>query len=194
MGIKKKLGLGIASATLGLSLVGGGTYAYFSDQEVTNNTFAAGTLQMELNANNDGENAIIDLDKLKPGDTVRRAFNLKNDGTLDISKVLLETNYNVVDANNNNSEDFGKHIVVKFLLNTTEGERLILSKPLNELQEMDAVDVLAGHGLSANDPNYQNFYAEFEFVDNGKDQNEFQGDTLKLKWTFIAEQKEGDKL
>ena len=31
MGIKKKLGLGVASAALGLSLIGGGTFAYFND-------------------------------------------------------------------------------------------------------------------------------------------------------------------
>ncbi|PRX64062.1 putative ribosomally synthesized peptide with SipW-like signal peptide [Bacillus sp. V-88] len=43
MSIKQKLGLGVASAALGLALVGGGTYAYFSDSVTTNNTFAAGT-------------------------------------------------------------------------------------------------------------------------------------------------------
>ncbi|HLR61590.1 MAG TPA: TasA family protein, partial [Lentibacillus sp.] len=43
MGIKKQMGMGIMSAALGLSLIGGGTYAYFSDSEQTQNTFAAGT-------------------------------------------------------------------------------------------------------------------------------------------------------
>ena len=33
MSLKKKLGLGIATAALGMSLVGGGTYAYFNDVE-----------------------------------------------------------------------------------------------------------------------------------------------------------------
>ncbi|MCU5397508.1 CalY family protein, partial [Bacillus toyonensis] len=32
MSLKKKLGVGVVSAALGLSLIGGGTYAYFSDQ------------------------------------------------------------------------------------------------------------------------------------------------------------------
>ena len=35
MGIKQKLGLGVASAALGVALVGGGTYAYFSDTAET---------------------------------------------------------------------------------------------------------------------------------------------------------------
>ena len=31
MGFKKKLGMGIMSGIMGVSLIGGGTYAYFSD-------------------------------------------------------------------------------------------------------------------------------------------------------------------
>ena len=41
MTLKKKLGMGITSAVLGAALVGGGTFAFFSDKEVSNNTFAA---------------------------------------------------------------------------------------------------------------------------------------------------------
>ena len=52
MSLKKKLGLGIASAVLGISLIGGGTFAYFSDTEVSNNTFAAGTLDLAVNPYN----------------------------------------------------------------------------------------------------------------------------------------------
>lgn len=48
MGIKKQLSMGIMSAALGLFLIGGGTYAYFSDSETTNNTFAAGTLELSV--------------------------------------------------------------------------------------------------------------------------------------------------
>lgn len=38
MTLKKKLGMGITSAVLGAALVGGGTFAFFSDKEVSNNT------------------------------------------------------------------------------------------------------------------------------------------------------------
>ena len=48
MGIKKKLGLGVASAALGLSLIGGGTWAAFNDAATINNHFAAGTLDLEV--------------------------------------------------------------------------------------------------------------------------------------------------
>src|SRR5690606_15344445 len=112
MSIKKKLGMGIASAALGIALVGGGTFAYFSDTEVSENTFAAGTLDLAVNPS-----VIIDVDNLKPGDVMVREFLLENNGTLDISSVDIATSYNVVDANNNNNDDFGKHIKVLFMEN-----------------------------------------------------------------------------
>ncbi|MGQ7146474.1 TasA family protein, partial [Escherichia sp. SS-MK2] len=84
MSLKRKLGLGIASATLGLSLIGGGTYAYFSDQVVTHNTFATGTLDLAMHPTTS-----LNLDNLKPGDKVLKKFNVKNSGTLDIKDILM---------------------------------------------------------------------------------------------------------
>ena len=49
-----------------------------------------------------------------------RTFELQNNGTLDIEKVLLETNYSVIDAKNDNTDDFGKHIEVEFLYNAVQ--------------------------------------------------------------------------
>ena len=37
------------------------------------------------------------------------------------------------------------------------------------------------------------FKVKFEFVDNGKDQNQFQGDKLQLNWTFDAQQTAGEE-
>jgi spore coat-associated protein N len=203
MGIKQKLGLGVASAALGLALVGGGTYAYFSDEEITNNTFAAGTLDLSIDPE-----VIIDVDNIKPGDWMNRTFKLKNDGTLDISKVLLSTNYTVVDANgDNNGADLGEHIRVNFLKNGDKDslfqyphENVITSATLAELQGEvpDAVQnkIWAflgwgdeGSGLEVGDTD--NLYVQFEFVDNG-DQNVFQGDSLSLEWKFDAKQTAGE--
>ena len=59
MGLKKKLGLGVASMALGASLIGGGTFAYFNDTETASgNTFAAGTIDLQPDA--------ISSSKLKP--------------------------------------------------------------------------------------------------------------------------------
>ncbi|MDC3413624.1 CalY family protein [Aquibacillus sp. 3ASR75-11] len=89
MSIKKKLGLGVASAALGLSLVGGGTWAAFNDVETLDNSFAAGTLDLGLSAGNT-ELLNFDLSNLKPGDQMLRSFKLSNDGSLAIKEVWMD--------------------------------------------------------------------------------------------------------
>lgn len=123
--MRKKLGMGIMSATLGLSLIAGGTYAYFSDSEVSNNTFAAGTLDLAIEPTE-----IINVENLKPGDWMVRTFELQNNGTLDIEKVFLETDYTIIDANGDNTEDFGEHIQVEFLYNADKLDEVIYETTL----------------------------------------------------------------
>lgn len=189
MGLKKNLGMGIASAVLGVALIGGGTFAYFSSSETSNNTFAAGTLDLSMEPNK-----FIDLDNLQPGDSVTRDFELQNTGNLDIKKVLLETDYSVVDAQGDNTEDFGDHIQVEFLYNADKMDEVIYETTLAELKDMDPEAVneevfqefLGEGGLKAGEQN--DLVVKFEFVDNGEDQNQFQGDELNLEWTFNAQQ------
>lgn len=192
MGIKKKLGMGLATAALGFSLVSGGTFAYFSDTAETENTFAAGTLDLSVDPE-----VIINMENLRPGDYEFRTFYLENNGSLDISEVLLNTNYEVTDAEGNNTDDFGKHIRVNFLENadkTEEGQfnDIIFSTTLYELQDM-APDAVAKNALGfENEPaglptgTNDTMYVEFEFVENGENQNQFQGDELILNWSFEA--------
>ncbi|WP_077358425.1 TasA family protein [Virgibacillus halodenitrificans] len=197
MSIKKKLGMGIATAVLGVGLIGGGTFAYFSDQEVNASSFAAGTLDINV-AGNDADNAIIDVGNLKPGDTMTRNFKLNNTGSLNVSKVLLTSNYDVIDANGDNAgADFGEHIKVKFLINKDKKTEVVHETTLKKLSEADVVDrdllgwILGGEkdGLKAGTSD--ELTVKFEFVDKG-DQNVFQGDSLKLDWTFDAKQTSGE--
>ncbi|MFD1173677.1 TasA family protein [Oceanobacillus picturae] len=200
MSMKKKLGLGIATAALGISLVGGGTFAYFSDTAETSGTFAAGTL--DLNAN---PSTVIDVENLKPGDWMNRSFELGNGGSLDIAKVLLSTDYSVTDAKGNNTEDFGDHIRVNFFYNqdkTTLGplspDQVVYNTTLSELKGMTP-DAVANRvfvpwleergGLKSGDTD--KLYVQFEFVESGGDQNQFQGDSLNLTWTFEGKQGAG---
>ncbi|WP_027725328.1 TasA family protein [Tuberibacillus calidus] len=203
MGIKAKLSMGVACAALGLSLIGGGTYAYFHDAVETNNTFAAGTLDLSVKPS-----TIIDVNNLKPGDWMNRTFVLKNEGSLPIKSVNLLTDYTVIDAKGDNTEDMGKYIRVNFLKNLDKDgildgdENVIASATLDELkgEAPDAVKnylrnilhLLDGEdsGLKVGDSD--KMYVQFEFVDNHKDQNQFQGDSVKLKWTFDAQQTEGE--
>ncbi|MED1113867.1 biofilm matrix protein CalY [Bacillus paramycoides] len=196
MSLKKKLGMGVASAALGLSLIGGGTFAYFSDKEVSNNTFAAGTLDLTLNPK-----TLVNIDNLKPGDSVKKEFLLKNSGTLAIKDVKLATKYSVKDAKGDNAgEDFGKHIKVKFIWNWDKQSEPVYETTLAELQTLDpdvvAKDVFAPEwsekgGLEAGSEDY--LWVQFVFEDDGKDQNKFQGDSLNLEWTFNAGQTDGEE-
>ncbi|MGP4063409.1 TasA family protein [Oceanobacillus sp. M65] len=195
MKLKKQLSLALASSVLGVALISGGTYAYFSDQEVSSNSFAAGTLDLSMN-----ETALIKLENLKPGDTMMREFNLANDGSLKIENVFLETAYSVNDIENNNAEDYGKHIKVNFLWNWDQESEPVFETTLYDLQQMDP-DVVKRDiwdplweqkgGLDSEESH--DFWVEFEFVDNDADQNMYQGDALSLEWTFNATQGDGEE-
>lgn len=194
MGIKKQLGMGVMSAALGIALVGGGTFAYFSDSEETNSTFAAGTLDLTAEPTE-----IINVDNIKPGDYMLRSFDLSNSGSLDIGEITMDTAYTVSDAMGNNSEDFGEHIRVDFLVNADKLSDVIWSKSLAQLKTMspDAIKEGIFHPWLGEDGVLEagtsdTLYVKFTFVDNGEDQNEFQGDSLQLDWTFNAKQTAGE--
>ncbi|EEK46558.1 MULTISPECIES: TasA family protein [Bacillus] len=198
MSIKKKLGMGVVTAALGLSLIGGGTYAYFSDKEVSQNTFAAGTLDLSVNPE-----VVINVDNIKPGDEMERGFQLVNKGTLAIGDVKLLTDYSVIDAKGDNGNaDFGDHIRVDFLWNLDKNEVPIWSTTLSDLkvstQNGSIPDLVQkgvvdreGNGLASGDDD--TFYVMFTFVDNNAEQNVFQGDSLKLNWTFNSMQTKGEE-
>src|SRR5690625_2553348 len=123
--------MGVMSAALGLTLVTGGTYAYFSSDVTTENTFAAGTLDLSVEPT-----TIIDVDNLQPGDSIVRDFELQNNGSLDIERVTLETDYRVIDVDGDNTEDFGEHIQVEFLYNADKLDEVIYETTLAELKDM----------------------------------------------------------
>ncbi|WP_410991073.1 TasA family protein [Bacillus cereus] len=194
MSFKKKLGVGVASAVLGLSFIGGGTYAYFSDQVMTNNTFAAGTLDLAMNPTTS-----LDLNQLKPGDKILKKFNLKNSGTLDIKDIVMKIDYQVNDVlKNNEKDDFGKHIKVQFLWDWDPSKNPVYETTLAELKEQGPEIVskevfaskwVASGGLQPGKMDW--FWMRFIFEENGRDQNMFQGDSIVLKMEFQANQMEG---
>ena len=199
MSIKKKLAMGIATGALAVSMIGGGTYAYFNDVETNVSNFAAGTLDINV-AGNDAANAIIDVTNIKPGDSMLRTFKLNNTGSLDVSKVFLTSTYSVTnDAKGDNiaaGADFGEHIKVKFLVNNDKLSPVIYETTLKDLSRTDVVDrdllgyILGGENDGLKAGTNDTLSVLFEFVDNG-DQNVFQGDSLQLKWTFDAKQTAG---
>lgn len=195
MGIKKTLGLGVASAALGLTLIGGGTFAYFSDTAQSSASFNNGTLNLDSDPS-----VIVDINNLKPGDVITREFKLKNNGTLDISQVLLKTAAQVTDVNNDNGTyNLKDDIVVTFLVNKDKISSPVLVKKLSELESLSPDLVKAGilgsifgekSGIKAG--TQDKLAVQFAFIDNGQPQNYYQGDSLKLNWTFEAKQGAGE--
>ena len=87
---------------------------------------------------------------------------------------------------------------MKFLWNWDKQSESVYETTLADLQNTDpdviAKDVFAPEwaengGLLPQTEDY--LWVQFEFEDNGKDQNIFQGDSLNLEWTFNASQEEG---
>jgi len=81
--MKKILGLTIA-ALLVMGLVGGGTWAYFTDVETsTGNTFAAGTLDLEVDTENPWTSTAITGPVMEPGEILTPVnIDCKNVGSL----------------------------------------------------------------------------------------------------------------
>ncbi|MDQ1146572.1 spore coat-associated protein N [Bacillus sp. SORGH_AS 510] len=193
MSLTKKMSQVVMSGALGLSLISGGTFAYFSDSVKTDNTFASGTLDLALNPN-----AVVNIGNIKPGDEVYREFTLENNGSLDIYKVLLNTKYTVEDVKSDNTDDFAKHIKVTIMYNTSSATNPVVETTLYDLQnqtpDLTAINEFVGStqrpdGIPPGQK--EKIFVLFEFVDNGQDQNQFQGDKLKVDWTFNAEQAPG---
>lgn len=189
MNLKRRFIVGLTSIILGIALISGGTYAYFSDQKMSDNIFATGTLDLSVNPN-----TLINVKNIKPGDSFLRNFTLTNNGTLDIGKIMIETDYTVVDAKGDNTEDFGDHISVEFLLNMDKHNQPIYKTTLADLKNMtpDAVarnitiPAVGEEGLPSGSSD--RLVVKFTFIDNGEDQNQFQGDSLNLEWKFVAMQ------
>jgi spore coat-associated protein N len=84
MSIKKKLGLALGGTALAATLIGGGTFALFTDNvSNANNTFATGNFSI---TNNDSTTVTV-TDVLNgvmaPGDSVEKTYTIQNDGDYD---------------------------------------------------------------------------------------------------------------
>lgn len=190
MSIKKKLGLGIASAALGISLVGGGTFAYFNDTEVVDNSFAAGKLDLGVDPT-----VAFDISNLKPGDYMTRDFTMSNEGTLNIGKVLMNTSYT-------GTEEFANHLRVDFL--TSDGKVIdnLSGKTLAQLKDIQNTDITPGfstwfgfvrEGAGIPLDTTDTIKIKITFVDNEQNQNNLQEAGLDVKFHLEAQQTRGER-
>ncbi|EKN69494.1 hypothetical protein BABA_08706 [Neobacillus bataviensis LMG 21833] len=214
MGIKKKLGLGMASAALGLSLIGGGTFAYFSDQATIHNGFAAGTLDLELgNYPETNWPLNFDLQNIRPGDTFERQFVLKNSGSLAIEDTYMS--FSKVSVENTlktgaTDGDFLSALKVSYFVDAGPGQSgdgyLLLNSQDITLKEAIAGDFkdkinplylkkdgtlnLTPNGINSGESH--RFRVMISFPDTKEPQNKLQGMQAKVNFNLDARQVMGD--
>lgn len=209
--------MGILSGALGVSLIGGGTWAAFNDVEVVNNTLAAGTLDLVV-----GENTTMNftLSNLKPGDYFNKSLVLTNGGSLDINQILVHANKlagwtdkDVLDLNteigansgNNSEDDFlsqFKVTITKLAVDPANNvdvfdgtlADLVAGISVDELTDTDATTV----GLASGAQQIYNVYVEF--VEDSTTfpgsrlhvQNKYQDEMSNLEFVFEATQMPGE--
>jgi spore coat-associated protein N len=214
MSIKKKMGLGIMAGALGVSLIGGGTWAAFNDVETTSNTFAAGTLDLVV-----GEATTMDFEvtNLKPGDTFTKKLVLSNNGSLDINQIKIHatkeegwTNKDELgleekigpNAGFNTEDDFLSQF--KVWISPENTTNYVYADTLAALTAGVGVDELTGTdadtvGFAAGSDD-RVFDVKVEFVEDPEKfsgtrlykQNKYQGESSNLKFVFEATQMPGE--
>lgn len=100
--MKKILGLTIA-ALIVMGLVGGGTWAYFSDPETSSgNIITAGILDLKLNGADSNVNILTSLSNKAPGDNSTAYATISNSGSSTIAGEL-----DIASGNVTNTESVG---------------------------------------------------------------------------------------
>ncbi|MFA1821317.1 TasA family protein [Virgibacillus oceani] len=226
MNLKKKLGMGIATAVMGVGLIGGGVFAYFSDTAEQTNTFASGTIDLDVDPT-----VQVPMENIKPGDWMPRSFELQNNGSLDMKYVDLNTEYTVYTSRGDIlggdlADEYAKQLYVEFLSNTSGDEdyEVIAEVSLYDLKNLSPEDLATKVDIEKimkkpgkiwipiigwiGSPVYENvptevtgieaqdtadFDVQFRFNDTGEAQNELQGLTLDLEWTFEGFQTDGEE-
>lgn len=187
MSLKKNLGLSIATAALGISLVSGGTVAYFNDIEETENAFSAGKLDIQLMDKDGNSEVDLKITNMKPGEQIDHVIQIFNEGTLDVKDVKMNVEFtDITDANGDNgSEKFADHILVNI-------ERQDSNKVITDWIPLTKIgNIIVAENLKPRSGNNNSIRLKFtfKFNDNGGDQNTFQGDSIDFKLIFEASQK-----
>lgn len=207
MSIRKKMSMGILAGALGVSLIGGGTWAAFNDVETTSNTFAAGTLDLVV-----GEATTLDfkISNMKPGDYFTKQLVLKNNGSLDIDQIFMhatkESGWKDKDELGlgipNTEDDFLSQFSIEVTENGTEVYNgtlaaLVAGDRITELTGSVDTDDVAGLPAGGSDKVYD---VKVTFVEDSTliagtrlhEQNKYQGEQSNLKFVFEGTQMPGE--
>ncbi len=209
--MKKILGLTVA-ALMVMGLIGGGTWAYFTDPEATTgNILSAGTLDLRTNDAN-GVSATLFAQNLKPGDYFPAGANatiaLSNagsidGGTLDITVTYVETDNATLEAAISGDTDLNIALTddqyaagLEIITLNYGGTNLLTSIPLNDNNGNGRVDMqdlktasgnLTGlAGILTTTP--KDFKVRVQLHDSGGNDNAFMADGITVTLNFILNQ------
>lgn len=185
MTVKKRIGIAFVTAVLGISLISGGTFAYFSDTKETHNRIEAGTLDLGIESGED-EEVIFEFENKQPGDTFDYAFNLTNDGSIIIGDVILLSSHLILNEEEHIiNSDFGSQIMIQKMM--VDEDVIIHEKEKLTLDDLQDIELALLENFDVEE--VAEVYVKFEFInDEDEDQNEYQGNIIKLNWTFEAMQ------
>lgn len=196
MSIKKNLIIGIATGLVGMSLISGGTVAYFSYQEETKSVFKSGKMEFDIK---DEDGVLFEFNNIIPGEEYKHTFTITNTGTVDMKDISLYSRHTVENEKVDRNYNIASQIVLKDIVvkNANGNKRqnvlkdnITLAELANRTGTLDASNkpiILLKYLKSGMDAEVE---VTFEFVESGKDQNKYQDQTLTLYWTFYAEQSE----
>jgi spore coat-associated protein N len=218
MSIKKKMGMGILAGALGVSLIGGGTWAAFNDVETTSNSFNAGTLDLEVG---NATTLNFNISNLKPGDYFTKKLVLSNKGSLSINDIKVHA-LKLANTPNSWSDVANADTTVGTVTNTedeflsqfnieikkTTGGAVVFNNTLAHLVSGPGIGELTGTASAVGAPAVEGlapagtieYDVKVTFVENSTTfpnsrlhvQNKYQGEKSNLQFVFEATQMPGE--
>jgi spore coat-associated protein N len=215
MSIKKKMSVGILTGALGLSLIGGGTWAAFNDVEDVSHKLAAGTLDLVV-----GEDTTLDftISNLKPGDYFTKQLVLENNGSLPINQIKFHAMKNEAtafvdedvlglttkfgnNAGNNTEDEFLSQFNVK-IVKANDSTAVLYDGSLSGLYTT-GVEELTGTNdetIGLDVAGTQTYDVTVTFVEDDEKftnsrlykQNKYQNEGTDIKFVFEATQMPGE--
>jgi predicted ribosomally synthesized peptide with SipW-like signal peptide len=91
-GTTARLAMSVVAVTGAAVIVGGGTYATFTSTVSNSQTITSGTVTIALGAPGAATDRLtVNASNIVPGDTIQRAFDLTNSGTVNLASIALTT-------------------------------------------------------------------------------------------------------
>lgn len=120
--VPTKVALSAALVMISAALVGVGTFATFTDTAAVSVAHTSGTVTLApINASGAGNRLSIGASNIAAGDTIDRAVNVKNTGTIDLADVVLTTTPTVSSLLNTDTTNGLQMVIDKCSVAWSEG-------------------------------------------------------------------------